>query len=36
MTTRSERRDRLAIVSPCQESWQEMSGDERARPIESR
>src|SRR5436305_13678269 len=31
MTTRSERRDRLAIASPCQESWQGMSGDERTR-----
>ncbi|HSS48844.1 MAG TPA: carboxypeptidase-like regulatory domain-containing protein [Thermoanaerobaculia bacterium] len=31
MRTRSERRDRLAIASPCQESWQAMGGDERTR-----
>jgi len=31
MTTRSERLDRLAIASPCPESWQTMSGDERTR-----
>lgn len=31
MTTRSERLDRLAIASPCPESWQVMSGDERSR-----
>ena len=31
MTTRNERRDRLAIASPCQEPWQTMSGDERSR-----
>ncbi|HEV7503885.1 MAG TPA: carboxypeptidase-like regulatory domain-containing protein [Thermoanaerobaculia bacterium] len=31
MTMRSERLDRLAIASPCAESWQVMSGDERTR-----
>ena len=31
MTTRSERLDRLAIASPCPESWQAMSGGERTR-----
>jgi hypothetical protein len=31
MAARSERRDRLAIASPCPESWQAMSGDERTR-----
>lgn len=31
MTTSSERLNRLAIASPCQESWKAMSGDERTR-----
>lgn len=31
MTTRNERLDRLAILSPCPESWQAMNGDERTR-----
>ncbi|MFY9824097.1 MAG: carboxypeptidase-like regulatory domain-containing protein [Thermoanaerobaculia bacterium] len=31
MTTRSERLNWLAIASPCPESWQVMSGDERTR-----
>src|SRR5436190_418786 len=31
MTTKSERLNRLAIASPCAESWQAMSGDERNR-----
>ncbi|HEX6899759.1 MAG TPA: carboxypeptidase-like regulatory domain-containing protein [Thermoanaerobaculia bacterium] len=31
MTTRSERLNRLVISSPCEEAWQVMNGDERAR-----
>jgi Carboxypeptidase regulatory-like domain len=31
MTTRSERLNRLVIASPCQESWQTMSGGESTR-----
>ncbi len=31
MTTRSERLNRLVISSPCTESWQAMSGEERTR-----
>jgi hypothetical protein len=31
MTTKNERLGRLAIASPCPESWQAMSGDERTR-----
>lgn len=31
MTTKSERLNRIAISSPCPESWQAMSGDERTR-----